>query len=571
MGLFGGLITEYSPTSNEYANSDKKLCDNEMEQEDDDDTYIRHILIFSHVYAVDNDICECLEPEQRDEMLNYPEYPDEGVYVYGRCQEHGKDCFFIYSTCYEYCAFDQHDTSSFKYNVSIKDSNKSIGQYFLVNGQLNPTIENINAGYFRRLRLINVIAQYYIQYDFPDECEFYNLGHDGVYFNSGPRDLSIYGNQLLLSPGSRADILFKCDIPGTYQINTTQSIEWGSGLGRLERAGMFGDTIDSTGNAQPVVLFTIQVVDEGGLDVVTELPDDFPSKPEYLKDLSLEDKYDNYCSCNGYESDVGCYISYTSKDEMYLVNNLQFESDDFYMTYMLQDEIYQFVLKADRHVHHQHIYPFQIQSRVPEESGFIAQPGDWYDTFGAPPSDPSPRMRTYTADFNGYQIFHCHLLSHEDQGMMAIHMIIKKDEPYGTNNQFENDLNERQCLNDLLKSNHTLWIEPAKNGGNKNINSYAIAPKTNQQIIYKGLGGISYTENDGGLLSNHMSLIILTALSLLMLFNTIMILKFQFCGIPHRGKGLLSYYNNNNEKQQQEEEDESDGTSISDNDNDNDV
>eukprot|EP01084_Bolivina_argentea_P183962 317373_1 len=72
---------------------------------------------------------------------------------------------------------------------------------------------------------------------------------------------------------------------------------------------------------------------------------------------------------------------------------------------------------------------------------------------------------------------------------------------------------------------------------------------------YVGLGGIQY-EDEGGLLSNHNSLILLTLMALLMVFNTVMIVKFQFCGVKQRV--------NNNKKLYTETEDTSDETEISD-------
>ncbi len=72
---------------------------------------------------------------------------------------------------------------------------------------------------------------------------------------------------------------------------------------------------------------------------------------------------------------------------------------------------------------------------------------------------------------------------------------------------------------------------------------------------YVGLGGIQY-EDEGGLLSNHNSLILLTLMALLMVFNTVMIVKFQFYGVKQRV--------NNNKKLYTETEDTSDETEISD-------
>lgn len=47
--------------------------------------------------------------------------------------------------------------------------------------------------------------------------------------------------------------------------------------------------------------------------------------------------------------------------------------------------------------------------------------GDWHDTVQYPTNntDPIIKMRYAADQFSGHMIFHCHLLNHEDRGMMA--------------------------------------------------------------------------------------------------------------------------------------------------------
>ena len=51
--------------------------------------------------------------------------------------------------------------------------------------------------------------------------------------------------------------------------------------------------------------------------------------------------------------------------------------------------------------------------------------GDWHDTLQVPLSSlrgnttARPRMRFQADQFTGHMVQHCHLLFHEDQGMMA--------------------------------------------------------------------------------------------------------------------------------------------------------
>ena len=78
---------------------------------------------------------------------------------------------------------------------------------------------------------------------------------------------------------------------------------------------------------------------------------------------------------------------------------------------------YEFVLIPHMHPYHQHVNPFQLQQDVGLD-GFMGKAGDWFDTVGGP-KDGEYRFRTRPLDFAGKQIVHCHLLTHEDRGMMT--------------------------------------------------------------------------------------------------------------------------------------------------------
>mmetsp|Transcript_65031 Transcript_65031/g.58387 ORF Transcript_65031/g.58387 Transcript_65031/m.58387 type:complete len:97 (+) Transcript_65031:44-334(+) len=83
---------------------------------------------------------------------------------------------------------------------------------------------------------------------------------------------------------------------------------------------------------------------------------------------------------------------------------------------------------------------------------------------------------------------------------------------------------------------------------------------------YEGIG-LTFEEQGGGIISNHTSLIILTVIALLMLFNTVMILKFQFCGI---GKGACNKRQKTKYEDMEHEDEISDLTSSSHDEQDND-
>lgn len=78
-----------------------------------------------------------------------------------------------------------------------------------------------------------------------------------------------------------------------------------------------------------------------------------------------------------------------------------------------------------RHPHHIHIHPYQV---IETSNGNFSDqplvPGTWVDTVAIPAGTPEQpgyvRLRQHYPDFPGFYVIHCHILVHEDIGMMQI-------------------------------------------------------------------------------------------------------------------------------------------------------
>jgi FtsP/CotA-like multicopper oxidase with cupredoxin domain len=68
------------------------------------------------------------------------------------------------------------------------------------------------------------------------------------------------------------------------------------------------------------------------------------------------------------------------------------------------------------HPFHLHVWPMQVV-----EAPYLDATGapDWRDVVIVP-ARSQVRVRVPIADFGGRTVYHCHILDHEDQGMMAI-------------------------------------------------------------------------------------------------------------------------------------------------------
>ena len=65
------------------------------------------------------------------------------------------------------------------------------------------------------------------------------------------------------------------------------------------------------------------------------------------------------------------------------------------------------------HPFHLHVNPFQAV----EADGTIQRPA-WFDVVNIPRRS-TRRIRARFADFSGKTVYHCHILDHEDSGMMG--------------------------------------------------------------------------------------------------------------------------------------------------------
>ncbi|HEU0013620.1 MAG TPA: multicopper oxidase domain-containing protein, partial [Longimicrobium sp.] len=72
------------------------------------------------------------------------------------------------------------------------------------------------------------------------------------------------------------------------------------------------------------------------------------------------------------------------------------------------------------HVFHIHINPFQVQRDGPDgQTQWV-----WKDTQIVPPGDTVTLYTQYT-DFTGKFVIHCHILDHEDLGMMEVVEVVR--------------------------------------------------------------------------------------------------------------------------------------------------
>ena len=312
--------------------------------------------------------------------------------------------------------------------------------YYFTNGRLSPKVK-LTTNVFHRFRFINSLSNWFLQFALPHEyCEWHLIATDGVFMKGDLMNYALsnasHNNHYIMSPGGRADILVKCTEAGSYEVQTTESSSQDPQVANFY--------ILAYGNR---TLFTLEVSDGAIPDGSDNLPVDemYPDKPvgSYIEDLSGFDASDvvSNCTCNkdNYPPDNECsvtfYVDVVDAKPLFLLNNRLFDFNasksvlapqrHHSFTLIAKNKAHEFIIdnKGGSHVYHQHINPFQVTENI-GKNGYLALKNTWWDTISNKDAAQNITMRFWSRDYDGLIIVHCHLLQHEDQGMMGFYGIL---------------------------------------------------------------------------------------------------------------------------------------------------
>ena len=244
-----------------------------------------------------------------------------------------------------------------------------------VNGQLQPRI-SIKPGETQRWRIANLSADTFFLIALQGHA-LYEIASDG-----NPYDQVVSRDQILLAPAERTEVLIQASTnPGEYEFRT---LLWG---------------VDY--QAQPDELLATMVI-EG--DAVEPAP--LPTSLVPFEDLRGI-PVDNIRITEFEEPGAPLYLAIDGK---------HWDPERIDQTVKLGALEEWVIRNTSTHWHpfHIHVNDFQIIS----VDGIPYPSRGWQDTVAlAPNSETVIRMRF--DDFDGKFVYHCHILSHEDFGMMA--------------------------------------------------------------------------------------------------------------------------------------------------------
>ena len=280
------------------------------------------------------------------------------------------------------------------------------GELVLVNGQVGPRLQ-ARPGERERWRVVNACTARSLRLRM-DGQQLQLLGVDSGRF-AAPQSIE----EVVLSSGNRADLLVTT-AAGTGDLRALPydrggmsammggGPNSGPGLGGMD--GAAGTGPGSATEGAPVVLATLDVVGAAA----APLPP-VPARPA-LRDLRAEDLTGRRQLTMGMGMGMGGGMRFT-------IDGKQFDparTDHVVRVGTVEEWTITNTSPMD-HPLHLHVWPMQLI----EHGGQPVEIPTWQDVVNVP-AGSSAKVRIAFDDFAGRTVYHCHILDHEDHGMMAV-------------------------------------------------------------------------------------------------------------------------------------------------------
>lgn len=278
------------------------------------------------------------------------------------------------------------------------------GRLVLVNGQLNPTL-TAQAGERERWRIINACTSRYLKLVLEGQ-DLQLFGMDSGRYQD-PRSIK----EAVLAPGNRADLLVTAQA-GTSVLRALPVDRGGMGslLGGNNGAGSF------LSNPEELALATLTVT---GTATITPAPVPQQPVPRDLRNAAVAARRELVFGMGmgmGRGSE-GTGVGGGSRMMAFTINGRPFDPARVDIT-VSTGAIEEWTLRNTSpmdHPVHLHVWPMQVT----EHSGSPVEGPEWRDVVNVP-AFSSVRVRIAFENFTGTTVYHCHILDHEDLGMMGL-------------------------------------------------------------------------------------------------------------------------------------------------------
>ncbi|NNH70587.1 multicopper oxidase domain-containing protein [Nocardia uniformis] len=260
---------------------------------------------------------------------------------------------------------------------------------FPVNGQLVPEID-IRPGETQRWRLLNACPHRALWLHV-DGHDLHQIGQDGVPFAAPERVPN-----LMLSAGNRVEFIVQAGEPGRYRV--------------------YAERYDQghPGGPRPRVHLATLVV--AGTRTSGRIPATLVEPPR-MPDLPIARRRTLTFS-GDISGRTGSGVVFRIDNQEYDLDRIdqEVEAGTVEEWTIVNDDVFQ-------HPFHIHVNPFQIvdvQGIPADDTSWGApDPTVWWDVFRVPPKGQFTLRTYFRPDVVGKTVYHCHILPHEDNGMMG--------------------------------------------------------------------------------------------------------------------------------------------------------
>ncbi len=291
---------------------------------------------------------------------------------------------------------------SFQYINSIHDRMMGIkGDTILVNGTINPYV-NVERRLIR-FRILNASNARFYNFGFDDNRSFYQIASDGGFLEKPVRL-----QRLRLSPGERAEILVNFQDGNTCKLQSYPDASAGMGQRGASRRRMFGG-----GNMAMQDNSTLDIIEIKPI-AATVASHKIPALLNNIPKLAIADAVKTR------------HFTLTMSRMVFGINGKAMDMNRIDEVVKLgATEIWEIRNPMMMtHNFHVHDVQFQVLSRNGRTPAINEQ--GWKDTVIINPRETVRIIMNFAdyADDTVPYMYHCHILEHEDQGMMGQFLVV---------------------------------------------------------------------------------------------------------------------------------------------------
>lgn len=290
-----------------------------------------------------------------------------------------------------------------------------------VNGQYTPVLQ-MKPNEMQLWRIVNANHQASVPLNSPTGIKWVQTAQDGVQFDPGTPQ----------KPGNYNPAVTNA----AFSVPAKSTAPFGS-LAPGNRIDLLVQAPNTPGKRYPVTygsktLLTVEVIQDSSIPNPMPFPTiaQFPQMPKFLADINPGDVRIRRELHFKSTPPFGRGTTAPYPPPLHTIDGKQFSNGTIDQTMHLgaTEEWTMYNDGGTAHPFHIHINPFQvIEIMDPKQNGGVPvklpSPWVWWDNFAIPPGGYF-KMLTRFVDFTGMYVLHCHILGHEDRGMMQLVQVI---------------------------------------------------------------------------------------------------------------------------------------------------